>query len=124
MDKVSLAKVIFKSLGAKTMLAMWFASFGEEFLNGVCMVWALNKFLTTLENMENLQNASPGIHLSYLVPTIQCVVLIWGVPFVYRIFSISVVLILVHSGVTFCTFLRVRKPNKEWIFKFVVPSQP
>jgi len=95
-EKVSLAKVIFKSLGAKTMLAMWFTAFMEEFLNGIGMVYALNKFLTTLENLEELQKASPGIHLSYLEPTIQCVILIWGVPFVYRIFSISVVLMDGH----------------------------
>ncbi|OLP80731.1 Ankyrin repeat domain-containing protein 17 [Symbiodinium microadriaticum] len=112
-EKVSLAKVIFKSLGAKTMSAMWFTAFMEEFLNGIGMVYALNKFLTTLENLEELQKASPGIHLSYLEPTIQCVILIWGVPFVYRIFSISVVLMDGHisnfatSGLASMVFQKV-----------------
>eukprot|EP00933_Yihiella_yeosuensis_P019016 TRINITY_DN1546_c0_g1_i2.p1 TRINITY_DN1546_c0_g1~~TRINITY_DN1546_c0_g1_i2.p1 ORF type:complete len:1631 (+),score=308.62 TRINITY_DN1546_c0_g1_i2:121-5013(+) len=92
-EHASMVKTLYKLVGFKGTALLVGAVVIEEFFSNVGMVWALEKFLNNLELMQAQRKANPGAPMDYFEPTLQIVILLWGVPMMYR-FSIVIVSLL------------------------------
>ncbi|CAE8649437.1 unnamed protein product, partial [Polarella glacialis] len=92
----SLVNALYKTVGFRATVSLVIMVIIEEIFSSLAMVWALEKFLNTLEEINVQKRLNPGQPVSLLEPTLQVVGLLWGVPMVYRTASIVVNLLDGH----------------------------
>jgi len=89
-ENASLLRPLYLTVGFKALACLVTCIIIEELFSTVMMVFALDRFLTTLERINQMREMNPGQPISLLEPTLQIVVLLWGVPMVFRTTSIVV----------------------------------
>jgi len=102
MEKASLVAALYKSIGARACVIMVSAVFVEVAGSMVGMVMALDIFLGRLEKMGRHQAMYPNVVQSLLEPTILVIVMLFGIPMLYRTASILVNLLDGHYS-NFCS---------------------
>jgi ABC-type multidrug transport system fused ATPase/permease subunit len=90
MQYASLARALCRTIGWKALLCLVTAVTIEHLASLVGMVIALDKFVTYLEYTQESMQENPDEPFNMWRPTLLVVVLVWGVPTLYRFSSILV----------------------------------
>eukprot|EP00435_Cladocopium_sp_Y103_P060631 s313_g22.t1 len=95
-EKAWITRALYKTVGFKGCSVLVTLAVVEQFSGSIFMVWGLNLFLSSLEDLDTFRKLHPEEEVDYLTPTIMILTFIWGSPMLFRATSIILTLVEGH----------------------------
>lgn len=95
-EKAWITRALYKTVGFKGCCVLVILAVVEQFSGSIFMVWGLNLFLSSLEDLDTFRKFHPDEQEDYLTPTIMILIFIWGSPMFFRATSIISTLVEGH----------------------------
>lgn len=81
----SLTDVLARVIGYRNLYILFWATFAEMFLSNFGIVYAMDMFLNCIERIAAVEIATPGQPQSLLEPVVMIVLLLYGIPMIFRL---------------------------------------